>query len=1260
MVKKLTLLQELNEALNPKYCDVKIPFAAVKTFAQQLDTFLQKQSEDDEEDVMKTNLRDFFRETFYKELLMFTDKDRYDLTIQETRETPIKVLFELKRKGNKTEMCTKDDLNKKALQELVYYYMQERCKTSGGNVFLCHLIVTNGNEFFVFPAREFEQKIYSQLRKSFADFSATQSSTTAFYNDIAAPMLRTIQTSNSPLTYTHFRLDDFRAEIAKVLNDEESPTLTALYKFFSPTHLLKKRIQTDPNQLDRQFYNELLHILGLEERKEESGGKYQIARKEEPDLASLVEQTYNKVENNWIDFTNTGSYGSEREEQMFNVTLELVITWLNRILFLKLLEAQLLDYNGGDVHYKFLNTDTISGFTQLNDLFFDVLAVPIQERKGEFCARFNNVPYLNSSLFERTELEKTVKINSLQSRADMPLYTRSILKKGLQEEKGEYPLFGYLFAFLEAYDFGTHSVDQSTKTLINASALGLIFEKINGHKDGAVFTPGYITSFVCRETIRRTTIDKFNAQFGWECCTIVDLQNELQRNKIDDEQAIALINSLRICDPAVGSGHFLVSALNELIFMKYDLNLLKDQGSGRIFEFTLRIENDELRVYDRNGELFHYNKNDEKSQRAQQTLFDEKRYLIEHCLFGVDINPTSVQICRLRLWIELLKHAYYTQASGYKALETLPNIDINIKCGNSLLYTLPLEGRWFAPNSRQIQETIAEYYRSSNKERKQTLWEAIEKYKDAVKTKLWEEEKKEAQEKENYWAEEVKKLTQRLEAADKNEWNKYDPTVVKKELKQAKAEHKKACQALEEVERNCANTRTFEWRLEFHDVWGTDGAFVGFDAVIGNPPYIQLQSMGNRATQLKQQGYETYDSMGDIYSLFYELGYKLLRPDGKLCFITSNKWMRAGYGEKTREFFSTKTNPILLIDFAGVKIFENATVDTNILLFSKSENQHKTLCAVANKHEKDSLNNLSLFVEQQHTICDFSNSDSWVILSPIEQSIKRKIEAVGIPLKDWDIQINYGIKTGCNEAFIISTEKREEILANCQTEEERRKTDELIRPILRGRDIKRYSYEWAELYLIATFPARHYNIDDYPAVRDYLLSFGIERLEQTGQTYIIDGKAIKARKKTNNKWFETQDSIAYWEDFGNPKIIWKIIGSQLAFTIDNNGIMLNNACYLLTGNHLAHILGFLNSSPLIWYSEITNMNKTGVGDAQVGAQNIILFPIPSIIDEEVVEIVEQLLSTPDSSNLKRILSERIYAIYRLDIEERSYLESLNL
>ena len=600
-----------------------------------------------------------------------------------------------------------------------------------------------------------------------------------------------------------------------------------------------------------------------------------------------------------------------------------------------------------------------------------------------------------------------------------------------------------------------------------------------------------------------------------------------------------------------------------------------------------------------------------------EDIYGLKLSVIENCLYGSDIQSIAAQITKLRFFISLICNCEKDASKPNFGIPTLPNLETNFVSANSLIAK--------KKEDRQLNLFKSEEIESIKKELHQIRHLHFSAKSTSTKHRLREKDldlrKKLIEllsDENNFASDDAKQLA---------EWNPYDQNAVS----------------------------------PFFDPEWMFGVNNGFDIVIGNPPYIQLQNNGGELAKLYEGcGYSTFDRKGDIYCLFYERGWQLLKKDGHLCYITSNKWMRAGYGEKTRDFFANKTNPLLLIDFAGVKIFESATVDTNILLFSRSNNQHKTTCAITNKQNKDSVKNLSDFVQQQHTACDFSTSDSWVILSPIEQSIKRKIEAVGTPLKDWDIQINYGIKTGCNEAFIISTEKRKEILNNCQTEDERKRTAELIRPILRGRDIKRYGYEWAELWLIATFPSRHYNIDEYPAIKQYLLSFGIERLEQTGKTHIVNGEKVKARKRTSNKWFETQDSISYWEDFSKPKIIWKIIGSRLAFAIDNNGIMLNNACYLLTGNHLAHILGFLNSSPLIWYSEITNMNKTGVGDAQVGAQNIILFPIPSTINEEVVEIVEQLLSTPANSNLKRILSERIYAIYGLDIEEISYLESLNL
>ena len=319
---------------------------------------------------------------------------------------------------------------------------------------------------------------------------------------------------------------------------------------------------------------------------------------------------------------------------------------------------------------------------------------------------------------------------------------------------------------------------------------------------------------------------------------------------------------------------------------------------------------------------------------------------------------------------------------------------------------------------------------------------------------------------------------------------------------------------------------------------------------------------------------------------------------------------------------------------------------------------------------------MSVFVRQQHTVSDFSSSDSWVILSPIEQSIKRKIEAVGTPLKDWDIQINYGIKTGYNEAFIITTEKRDEILSNCKSEEERLRTAELIRPILRGRDIKRYGYDWANLYLISTFPACHYDIEDYPAVKDYLLSFAEQnlrdssnnwvadlylgdyckqKLAQTGKFIEITGKRIyigntaeKARKKTSNKWFETQDSISYWEDFYKPKILWKRVGSILRFGYNEDGALgLDSTCFA-TGNNIEYLCGVLNS-PMGHYL-LKDSPKTGTGDLLISVQAVEPIKVPQISQAENDTFTYYL----DTNNEEEI-NRKVFKLYDLSNDEINYI-----
>ena len=604
-----------------------------------------------------------------------------------------------------------------------------------------------------------------------------------------------------------------------------------------------------------------------------------------------------------------------------------------------------------------------------------------------------------------------------------------------------------------------------------------------------------------------------------------------------------------------------------------------------------------------------------------EDIYEFKLSVIENCLYGCDIQSIAAQITKLRFFISLICNCEKDASKPNFGIPTLPNLETNFVSANSLIAK--------KKEDRQLKLFKSEEIESIKKELHQIRHLHFSAKSTSTKHRLREEDldlrKKLIEllsDENNFASDDAKQLA---------EWNPYDQNAVS----------------------------------PFFDPEWMFGVNNGFDIVIGNPPYIQLQNNGGELAKLYEGcGYSTFDRKGDIYCLFYERGWQLLKKDGHLCYITSNKWMRAGYGEKTRDFFANKTNPLLLIDFAGVKIFESATVDTNILLFSRSNNQHKTTCAITNKQNKDSVKNLSDFVQQQHTACDFSTSDSWVILSPIEQSIKRKIEAVGTPLKDWDIQINYGIKTGCNEAFIISTEKRKEILNNCQTEDERKRTAELIRPILRGRDIKRYGYEWAELWLIATFPSRHYNIDEYPAIKQYLLSFGIERLEQTGKTHIVNGEKVKARKKTSNKWFETQDSISYWEDFSKPKVVYMEIQTDNpeegypfpCYSYDDNRCIVLNTAYIMSSETTdpRYVLGILNSrlGKFLVKLYVIQLQER---QFRMLSQYVMNFPIAHPTKEqenEMIHLVQDVLVHQSLASEKRIdnLAFQIYGLTEIEIK----------
>ena len=1161
---ELTIAKSLNKA----YRQVPVDRPVFDGFKAQLRNYYEQISVINTEEKLKGDLMDFLKLTFYGQSYKVSPNGDIDCAIHlgSIITAPVGVIIEVKKPTNVGEMITRDDLNRKALQELLLYYLRER--HTNKNIQLKQLIVTNIYEYFVFDAQEFERLFYSnkKLIKRFDEFNdgaLTSEKTDFFYKEIAADFIAKVL---DQITYTWFDIRKYKP----FLDTGNDKRLIELFKFFSPEHLLKKRFQNDNNSLNTKFYSELLYIIGLEEVVEKDSNKHIITRRKEGERnqASILENaiTILDSEDCLDDVRERSSFGKDREEQLFNVALSLTINWVNRVLFLKLLEAQLVKYHKGDLSYAFLKSTVIPDYDELNKLFFQVLAKRVTDRTDAINAKFGKVPYLNSSLFEVSPLERqTIKISGLDN-SELPLYGGTVLKDGQKPRYAKLPTLRYLLEFLDAYDFaseGSEEVQEQAKTLINASVLGLIFEKINGHRDGSVFTPGAVTMYMSREAIRQTVVRRFNEEMGWSCKDYEALKN---KDIEDYSQANAIVDSLRICDPAVGSGHFLVSVLNEVIRTKYDLGILIDGSGKRIKkqDYSIDIENDELLVSDEDGNPVSYIPGNPESQRIQETLFNEKRKIIENCLFGVDLNPNAVNICRLRLWIELLKNAYYTKESDYTDLETLPNIDINIKVGNSLLHRFDL-GQDISEILRNngisisdYRKAVSDYKNAHSKEEKRDLEDYLRQIKGNLRTQIGLNDPKLVRKRQ------LEGQLSNLLAPQLFEISKKEQAQRDKQAKDLQAKIAKIQADVDEIRDNKIFVGAFEWRIEFPEVLDENGHFVGFDCVIGNPPYIQLQKMGADADALQKINYETYERTGDIYCLFYEMGMKLLKPGALLSFITSNKWMRAGYGKSLREHLSSKYNPTLLIDFANNKIFDSATVLVNILSLEKCGNQGHTLsCSVEDGFD---VSKLSDYVQTHAVLSSFSSSESWSILSDIERSIKTKIEAVGTPLKDWDIQINYGIKTGFNDAFIIDSAKRDEILSACQSEDERQRTAEIIRPILRGRDIKKYGYNWADLWLINTHNGvkgriPRIRIEDYPAIKAHLDHYWSK---------------IKDRADQGDTPYNLRN-CAYLEEFMRPKIIYREIGFEMDACIAPANWFVNNKLYLITGDNIEYLLAFLNS-----------------------------------------------------------------------------------
>ena len=947
-------------ALNKAFLKIKPNRTQIEVFKSNLIQVLDGCNAKESEEFHKNLVSDFLKNTYYSPHYFINTKGRNDLVIHNGKDAKasVGVVIEAKSPTNKSEMISVENLNGKALQELVLYFLRERI--SHKNLEIKHLVVTNIYEWFVFDAQVFEKQFAQNKSfvKQFEEFESKQLSgikTDFFYKDIAKPFIETLK---NEIEFTYF---DFRNYDKPLRNadKEDDKSLVVLFKLLSPEHLLKLSFANDSNSLDKNFYSELLHIIGLTETKE--GGKKLIQRHEKANRneGSLLENAIMQLDS--LDkisrLQNPKLYGENYEERLFNVALELTITWVNRILFLKLLEAQLISYHRGDKSYSFLNVSLINDYDKLNKLFFQVLAKKPSDRNNDVMAIYAKVPYLNSSLFEPTDLEHdTLFISNLEDEILLQLLTSTVIKDGQgKKETGTKNALHYFFSFLDAYDFaseGSEDIQEDNKTLINASVLGLIFEKINGYKDGSFFTPGFITMYMCKETIRRAVVQKFNETKGWNCETINDIYNKIT----DSKEANTIVNSIKICDPAVGSGHFLVSALNEIIVIKHDLGILQDENGKKLRDYSVEIVNDELIISNDDGVPFQYNPNNKESQRIQETLFKEKTTIIENCLFGVDINPNSVKICRLRLWIELLKNAYYIEnkeknkENRLGELETLPNIDINIKCGNSLISRFGLDtdlkvalkqSKW---NIESYKNAVATYRNAESKEQKREMERLINDIKGNFRSEISiNDPKKLTLEKKKG---ELFNYTQQVglferSKKEQTEWNKKVNTLAD-EIKKLETD-------IEEIKSNRIYENAFEWRFEFPEVLNDDGDFVGFDVVIGNPPYLQLRELSEfMQNGLKSQNkyYEiAYGSRLNLFQFFIGLTYEINKKGGLNSLIYQNSFLNEETTKSARKFIFDKCSIIRIDSFPerdneNKRVFEDAKMSVCIVFLEKKEREN--------------------------------------------------------------------------------------------------------------------------------------------------------------------------------------------------------------------------------------------------------------------------------------------------------------------------------
>ncbi|HEF9851692.1 TPA: Eco57I restriction-modification methylase domain-containing protein [Campylobacter coli] len=1257
------------EFLNPYYRKKPILEAELNEFIKALKdykTSLENNLKNNEDSLVANTLSKFFENLHFECEIKSIHKGNSGIDLALKKDKQIQVIIEAKLPHSK-EFFSQSKPNCKALHECILYYLRER---KALNSSLKHIIITDFYRFYIFKADLFEELFNKNkyFKEAFENFESKNSlfkgNTDEFYKE-CEKLLSSEKYLDSITRKDLFDEPSLKGVFIdlKPILEQEKPSFSKLkpvFKIFHKDFLLSEFNPNDANLLNNAFYKELLYILGLCESKQNS--KLIIAKSQESEEEQGTFYT---------------AINSKLKEENFETILKLLILWLNRILFLKLIESNLVRFND-DKNLKFLNFKKIPDFDKLSELFFEVLAKEKSTRKK---SEFAYLPYLNSSLFEKQSIENTLEISSLSNDLKLFYYKNTVLKDDkCKAKKGQVGLLEYLFEFLDSFDFGSDDEQSeilSQKELISSSVLGNVFEKLNGYKEGSFYTPSFITSYMCKESITKVVLDKFNAQFDLDAKDISELRKSLRKE--DKKAQKELLNSIKICDPAVGSGHFLVSALNVMLSIYDELNLFDE-------EFYLEVQNDEILITGRKGEFIEYKRPStpkDKAHLIQQELFHTKKDIIENNLFGVDINPNSCEITKLRLWIELLKHSFYQSFDdeNYHDLKTLPNIDINIKCGNSLVsYFETGKSLSHYPN---IKERINKYKRIV-KDYKEGFY--IDKNLIAKEIKNLQESFKNFCLKDKF-NKEIKQLTNGANEyskkygdflADEHHDEKFK-SFFSKNMFEFSFDEKVAIKEFANLKKeydnifNLESNHPFEWRFEFPEILDDDGNFKGFDLIIGNPPYIKEAENKELFTNTKKL--RTYQGKMDIWYHFVGRGFDILKNNGYLAFIATNNWVTNSGAKKLRNIVLEESQILSLVDFSSFMVFDSASIQTMIMQFQKIKppknyefhfakitTQTPIYEDVINllKNEKTQNNEiLSINLTPKKFIdktLNFTKSDYEELFNKIQKYGKFYLEesevAQGIVYPQENINkksleilgnnfyLGQGIQKLTNEEVEnLNLLKNEKIL---------------LKPIFESDNIqkyfvKRYNYFWV-IYTNSSFKNPN-SMDDYPNLKKHLDKF---------QNVITsDNKPYGLHRARDEKFFT-----------GSPRIVAlrKCVGEPKFSYVDFDCYVSATFYVIKTQRiNVKYLTAILNSKLIAFW--LKHKGKMQGNNYQIDKEPLLNIPIVTInsknqkIADELINLVDEILKAKEqdknanTQELENKINSLVYKLYNLTEDEIKIIEN---